>query len=88
MLVPELADYVYPEKKDWEQIFIDFDDNGINPVILMELTGLAYTTIQSIKYRGSEPKHSIGESLLKLHRRYCPQTPKAPILTIAGITIR
>jgi len=63
-------DYVYPEQVSWGQIFSDLKQNDVRPGQIAELIGVPQSSLQRLM-GGVEPRHSIGQSLLELHSRYC-----------------
>jgi len=66
----KLSEYVYPKKLPWIEIFKDLEKHGANPSTVGELIGVGWSTLQ--KWRsGTEPKYSVGISILTLHTRYC-----------------
>jgi len=66
-----IEDYITPPTTDWEKVFNDLRRKKINPTRISELTGIATSTIQSLKDRHSEPTYSVGASILEIHTRYC-----------------
>jgi hypothetical protein len=65
-------DYLYPRKIPWHSIFLDLQEQGVTPSIICELIGIEWSSLQRLKSSTTtEPRHSLGEALLKLHRRYC-----------------
>jgi len=70
MIQFKLDEYAYPKKLPWIEIFKDLEKHGVTPSMAGELIGAGWSTLQ--KWRsGTEPKHSIGISILTLHTRYC-----------------
>jgi len=66
----KLSELVYPKKLSWDNIFIDLDKAGVTPSEISELLGVGWSTLQ--KWRnGTEPKYSVGVSILTIHARYC-----------------
>lgn len=63
-------DYVYPARVDWVQVLEDLHLAGITGYRVAALLGMEWSTVQGW-LRGQEPRHSTGQALLELHRRYC-----------------
>ena len=70
MIQYKLKEYVYPKKLPWVQIFKDLKESGLTPSKISVLVGVGGSTLQRWT-SGTEPKYSIGVSLLTLHTRYC-----------------
>lgn len=66
----KLGDFVYPKKLPWEDILQDLYDNDVTPSQIANLLGFGWSSFQRLK-NGSEPKYSVGVSILILHTRYC-----------------
>ena len=66
----KISDLVYPKKMSWDIIFNDLEDKGITPSKASMLIGAGRSSLQRWR-SGTEPKHSIGVSILKIHTRYC-----------------
>lgn len=69
-----INDYVYPKVLPWEQIFNDLmDKGGLSYSQIAEILGKKTSSIDRWWKGGTEPKHSIGVSILTIHSRYCGQ---------------
>ena len=62
-------EYVYPKKLPWEQIFTDIEGH-LSPTQISDLLGSGWSCFQRLR-NSKEPKHSVGESILIIHTRYC-----------------
>lgn len=62
-------DFVYPKKRAWDLIILDIQKAGLKPTQIATLIGVNWSTFQNYT-KGTEPKHSVGESILVLHDRY------------------
>lgn len=66
----KLSDLVYPKKIDWCQIFDDLNSAGVSPYQVGILIGQGWSSVQRWK-TGTEPKYSVGVSILFVHARHC-----------------
>jgi len=79
----KLSELVYPRKIPWGSIFSDLYHIGVTPAQMSELLGVGCSTLQ--KWRnGTEPKHSVGVSILIIHTRYCGEDVTNQRVTEAG----
>jgi hypothetical protein len=63
-------DYIYTEPENWDKVFTDFKQKDISYSAVAKLIGIPFTSLQRLR-GGTEPKHSVGVSILKLHSRLC-----------------
>jgi hypothetical protein len=63
-------DYCYPLEVSWSKIFADLKNSNVRTGQIAELIGIPQSSLQRIR-EGVEPRHSIGQSLIRLHSRYC-----------------
>lgn len=68
----KLEEYIFPRKTDWEKVFQELKDNNVKPCQIAELIDMPGSSLQRI-LNGVEPRHSVGEAILKLHSRYCAE---------------
>lgn len=69
-------DYVYPAKVSWLDVLNDLKIAGIGAARVALLLGAESSTVRQWRV-GHEPRHSYGQALLALHRRYCsPEATK------------
>lgn len=66
----KLSDLEYPKKLDWTLIFDDLVMHGISPYQVAILIGQGWSSVQRWR-EGTEPKYSIGVSILRVHSKYC-----------------
>lgn len=64
-------DYITPPNLNWGEIFNDLERNKVTLSQISDLIGIAKSSIQSLRARETEPKYSIGVSILEIHSRYC-----------------
>ncbi len=66
-----IDDYVHARRINWPTIFRDMRAQGVKYSHQAELCGIAWGTYNEYRLRGAEPKHSVGQAILLLHRRTC-----------------
>lgn len=66
----KLSDFVYPKKLPWEEIFHDLNRHGVSAYQASILIGENWSSLQRWQ-RGTEPKYSVGVSILTLHTIHC-----------------
>ena len=70
MIQYRLSDLVYPRKMAWDVILSDLNSKGVTPSQVAMLTGAVWSSLQ--RWRdGTEPRYSMGQSILIIHTRYC-----------------
>jgi hypothetical protein len=67
-----LVDIEPIEPLNWRQIILDLRGAGIDSGQVSRMTGLDKSAIQNM-VRGHEPRHSLGEVILKIHQKHCNQ---------------
>ena len=55
---------------DWKQIVLDLRIAGVDSVQVSKMIGVHKGTIQNM-IRGHEPRYSLGEAILKIHKKHC-----------------
>lgn len=70
-------DYIYPAKVVWVDVLDDLKKAGVSAVQVGIILDIPWSTVRAWR-KGQDLKHSEGEALLELHRRYCspPATKK------------
>jgi len=66
----KINEYVYPKVLPWQAILQDIFDEGCRKSDLAELLGVPIASLWRW-IEGTEPKESIGTSILVIHTRYC-----------------
>lgn len=56
---------------DWPAILADLRKQGITHAQIGSICGRHQRTIDNYSQGTSEPPHSVGEIILKMHRAYC-----------------
>ena len=66
----KLNDYCYPKIVPWNRVLCDLMDSGLTASAICELIDVQWSSLQ--RWRdGTDPKHSIGNAILRLHKRHC-----------------
>ena len=55
---------------DWRKIVLELRGAGVDSGQVSRMTGLDKSAIQNM-VRGHEPRHSLGEVILKIHQKHC-----------------
>ena len=66
-----IDDYIELRRMNWPVLFDDMAARGVKYSHQAELCGIPWGTYYQYQRRGAEPKHSVGQALLLLHRRVC-----------------
>lgn len=67
---PHWSEYVKTVQLPWVDIINDMLEKGYSLSKIAQLLGIPYTTMQRYP-QGTEPKYSIGLSIITLHVRIC-----------------
>ena len=59
-----------PQPRNWFRLLADLNHAGVTNQDVAEILGVAKNSVYGWKM-GADPGHSLGEALLKLHRRKC-----------------
>jgi len=66
-----IDDYIYARRIDWPVVIADMRDAGLTYLDMTDLLGIPWATFAQYRRHGSEPRHSVGQAILLLHRRTC-----------------
>lgn len=67
-------EYIYPRVINWAQVVEDIKDNGLNYFGITRVLGVSWGCVQGWRTKGTEPRHSVGSSLLLIHAKVCGNT--------------
>ena len=67
----KIQDYCYPRLINWPVVFEDLHNTGLTASAVCTLTDQQWSSMQRWRDKGTDPKHSVGNAILRLHKRHC-----------------